>query len=134
VTTGTATAGRLDPGGPGAVLLESGHTGEALPKALDQLLVEGRLRRTELVEAPEPLLAHLNDPGSMKVVQVMGCLGLRHFQDGDDVADAQLAVLQEREDTEACPVREGPEHPVDPARGPGFNCNHVREYKAGPRA
>jgi len=60
--------------------------------------MERGLRGMQGVEAPEPLLAHIDEPRAAEVVQVVGRLGLGHLQNRDDVADADLAVLEEVQD------------------------------------
>jgi hypothetical protein len=131
-----ASARGLDLRRPIPVSGQFGYVGETLPEALDQLLVEGPLGRAELVEAPESLFAHVNESGSQQVIQVMGRLGLWHPQDGDDVTDAELSILEQVEDAEAGPIREGPEHLVDRRAGLGFDgahrsiCTHLRDYSS----
>ena len=78
--------------------------------------MERRLRRTEPVEAPEPLLAHLDQPCPVEVGKVSGDSGLRHPQNRHDVAHAQLSVLQEMQDPEPRAVGERTEHPLDLGR------------------
>jgi hypothetical protein len=126
-----ATRG-LDLCRPLAVSRESGNVGEALPEALQQLLVEWRLGRAEAIETPEPLLAHLDQSRPTQVVEVVGRLCLRHLQNGDEIANTKFPVLQDVENSEAGPVRKSSEHLVDAGSGSDsagrFICIHVCDY------
>ena len=75
--------------------------------------MEGGLRLAEPVEAPEPLLAYLDQPCPMEVAKVARNSRLRQLQNRHDVAHAHLSVLQEMQDSEPRTVREGAEHPLD---------------------
>jgi len=110
---------------------------EARAQALEQLSVKRRLRRSEPVEAPQSIFTHFNEPRPAQVVEVMRRHRLGHFQDRDDVADTEIAILQQMEDSEPRAVGERTEHPVDSLLRLGFNCNHVGEYSdptRGPQA
>ncbi len=90
--------------------------------------MERRLRGAEPVEAPEPLLAHLDQLRPVEVGKMAGDASLRQPQDRDHVADAELPTLQEMQDPEPGAIREGPEHPLDPGRRSLSQYMHASDY------
>src|SRR3954463_7703558 len=115
----------------GGVAGEFGDVAEAAGEALEELGVEPGAGGGEAVVAPEACLAGLDEAGAAEVGEVAGGLGLGDAEDGDDIADAELAAAAEHGgDAEAGAVGEGAEEEVD-ARGGGFGLRFGRHIRLG---
>ena len=86
---------------------------DALLKSLEDLLVEARRRRCQVVEAPLPSTLVEDKPGPAQVRQVPRCGRLRDRQHGHEVANAERAVPQQVEYPGAGGVRERSKHLLD---------------------
>jgi hypothetical protein len=90
-----ATALHLDFARPGLVGPNFRNLLEAARQALQELAVECLGRRGQGVKAPQTGFAGLHQPGPAEVSEVLRSFGLFDAQNGNDVANAALATLEE---------------------------------------
>lgn len=91
-------------------------------QAFQQFFVNGVARFGETVVPPLPLFAPEQKSGLAQVRQVPRYFRLRHIQHGKQIAHAQFAVLQQRENAKPRRVSERPKRLINRmSAGSGFH-------------
>jgi hypothetical protein len=96
-----------------AIATELWHFSEARPEAFEKLRMERIAWLRQGIVAPRFVLPNMNQSRPPEISEVPRCRRLRHTENGDQVADAQLSVLQQVKDPEPGAVRERAEQPVN---------------------
>ena len=96
----------------GLVPTQLWHFGETRFQALEQLGMERVARFCQRVIAPRSLPPRPDQSSAPEVREMTGCGRLRHPQHRHQVADAQLAVLQQAQDAEPGAIGECAEETI----------------------
>jgi hypothetical protein len=89
------------------------HVFAATRQAIEQLLMKGAGRWRKAVVVPKPVLPRLNQPRPPQIRQVPRSGRLRHVEDADDIAYAQLAREEQIQYPQPRPIGERAENAVD---------------------
>ena len=93
--------------------LSSGISVKQVRRQSSSFAVERVARLGEGIVAPRPFLAHANQPCPSEVREMAGRRRLRDSKHGGQIAHAQLAVLQQVQDSQPRAVGEGTEEAID---------------------
>lgn len=108
----TTTAGLAEFGSACGVGLHFWHFIKAMRQTFQQLAMKRSSRGSERVKNPRAVIATCHQSGIAQIRQMSRRRGLRHFENGDQIADAQFTLLQETQQSNAGGIRECPEHQV----------------------
>lgn len=125
----TATAGLPELRSAFEVVTKLWHLAEAAAQAVHQLSVKRALGLRQCIEDPQSLLLSFDEPSRTQMSKMPRGGGLRDTQELHEVADAEVSLVKEVQDTQPSRIREG----LEQARwGGGLRTNHVSSISGCP--